>query len=267
MFIYFTYIPVLLILLLLFFIFFSFKKNISRKIFSFFILSIAIWVFTLIFADSGKDYNTVLLWTRLAIAGPIIAIYLLVIFSFVFPSLKPKFTLKKAIYLSFPALVMLFFINTNHNVESITIERWGSNPQPGFLYNVLLIYVVVYLIIALRNFYKSYKENTGIYKKQIVYLFIGLIFFISTAVFTNLLSILFNFAQYSIYGPISSLFFIGCVGYAISRYRLMDIRIVLRKSMVMIAVLVTIVGGAGIITYANSMYWNLMRPMWMGMLT
>ncbi|MBU0732407.1 GAF domain-containing protein [Patescibacteria group bacterium] len=255
MFVYLTYIPILLILLVLFFLFIRKKGKTDTKVFSFVILSLAFWVFTLIFADSGKNEFSVLWWTRLALVGPIFAIYFLVIFSYLFPKVKESFSKLKAVLFAIPPVIILPFVFTKYNIESVTIESWGSNPEAGILYQVLLVYLIIYLFFSLRNFYLSYKEYEGIYRFQIVYLFLGIVLFLTIAIITNLFSVIFDFAQASIFGPASSLFFIGCVAYTVFRYRLMDIRIVIRKGLVYFGAIIVIVVVAGLLMYVNS-YFN-----------
>ncbi|MFH0856522.1 MAG: ATP-binding protein, partial [bacterium] len=81
-------------------------------------------------------------------------------------------------------------------------------------------------------FYK-YKHLTGIAKDQLRYVILGTLIAGTFGAFFNLVIPLFwNTHKFVWIGPLFTVFIIACSSYAITRYRLMDIRIAVRKGVI-----------------------------------
>ncbi|HEY3417572.1 MAG TPA: ATP-binding protein [Armatimonadota bacterium] len=85
---------------------------------------------------------------------------------------------------------------------------------------------------ALHLFFKT-KRLRGIERLQVRYILLGAVSLIIIGTIINLiLPVISHSTQYSFYGPLASLFVTTTTTYAIVRYRLMDIRIVLRAGLI-----------------------------------
>jgi len=232
MFVYLTYIPILIISLALgFLVFFKNRKNPVNISFSFFVLSVSIWVFTLIFADSLKNYEQVFLWSQLAMIGPafVPATFLLFVIYYL-NEYRPS--IASIISLFLPAIVVLIFIPTKYNIKNIEIKEWGVEIVPGALYAFFMIYILIFMAFGLYLLVKKYRQESGVIKMQIKYIFGGIFLGTALGVCTNLIFLFYGVSNLSILGPFSVLIMSASISYAILKYRLMDIRIVIQKGII-----------------------------------
>jgi len=109
------------------------KKDLSSKFLGGLFFSVAVWIFCLLFADTLKDKEVVLTWTKLAIIGPSFIPFFILLLSFVFPFQEKAFklTLPKILLLLVPAMVIVLLSPTQWNVIDVTVESWGANVDPG----------------------------------------------------------------------------------------------------------------------------------------
>ena len=230
---YFTYIPIIFLLIFLSIVIYrNNKQNKSNKYFSLFILSIVLWVFALLLSDTTKNYEVALFWSKMAIIGPAFIIYFFLLFSKVFPRGEGDFNKKYKFLLIAPAIIIIILSPTRYNIEDIIIRDWGAEAAAGQLYLFLFLYYLSYLILSFYILIKKYRRAINLLRVQIRYLFLGMGISSILGLTTNLVFLFFNINQFTFFGPISMLFFIGFTSYAILKYRLMDIKVIIKRSTV-----------------------------------
>lgn len=196
-------------------------------------LSGTFWIFTNTMADTSNNAQTAIFWVRAAFIGPIIILPLWVWFSVVFPAQKRKLSAIKIILFSLPALLSSFSIPGSLNIKAAKIEEWGVSFTPGPFYPVMLFVIVAYIVVGVYNLLNKYKIVDVIGKAQIRYVVIGVLFSYVIGTTTNLvLPTFFIYSRASIFGPISTLIFVGSVAYAIMRYELLEIKPILAELLV-----------------------------------
>jgi len=250
---------IIIILLTLFLGLFVYKRNPKNLIniyFLFFCFSAVLWIIALLFSDFFKDINQALFWGRFSIIGAALLPYSFLLFVHVFPNIKEDFKLSKKIIFFIPVLFIILLFPTKYNIEKVVIHNWGSEAVIGSLYYFLLIYFVVYLFSAFRRLYKNFKKSTGLLRLQLIYIFLGLGIGFSIGVFTNLLSFYIGLPQSSIFGPISALVMVIFIAYAIVRYRLMDVRVIIRRSAVFTVIVLIITALYAILSYLFSVFFT-----------
>lgn len=243
MFIYLLYVPAFILTIILgLLVLLKNRKNLANRFFSYFAFSLALWIFALIFADSIADKEIAIFWNKFAIVGASLLPYTFLIFTYVFPYKEHNFSIAKKILLFIPCLVIISLFPTNFNVKDIVVHDWGAEIIVGPLYYWLLLYFVVYLILAFRRLYLNYKTSSGITRHQILYLFIGLVLAFIFGVFTNLIAIIVDLDKSSVLGPFSALLMIIFISYAMLRYRFLGIRIFFSRSLTYAVILFFILG-------------------------
>jgi hypothetical protein len=115
----------------------------------------------------------------------------------------------------------------------------GSNSSKvtyGPLHPVLGAYVILWLTYCVYLLASKYRASTGLLKLQIRYLIFAIAIPSGLVTATNLAFPLFlKTSTFSKYGPFFSLLMLGLIGHAIIRHRLMDMRVVVKRSAVYLA--------------------------------
>lgn len=149
------------------------------------------------------------------------------------------------------ALFTPFFIEkSNYRIHHyfFTGETTGSLDILG------RIYILMCLVIILFNLLRYYFRTQGFKKLQLKYFLFGTIIYAGVGLITvSLLPIILKeTADYVEIAAYFSLFWVILTVYAILKYRLMDIRIVLGKGVAYVFSLSTVVGTGVLVAYLNS---------------
>jgi len=116
---------------------------------------------------------------------------------------------------------------TRWMVHSVQWDILSSNYGP--IHPIFGVYVFIAIFGGLFFLMKSYKNSVGLDRLQIKYCFLGM--FISSwfGIITNLILPFSGTSKLSNIGPSSTIIMVSFITYAILKYRLMDINIVLKK--------------------------------------
>jgi len=133
----------------------------------------------------------------------------------------------KLFLISIPSLVFVFMSFTRWMVHSVQWDILSSNYGP--IHPIFGVYVFIAIFGGLFFLMKSYKNSVGLDRLQIKYCFLGM--FISSwfGIITNLILPFSGTSKLSNIGPSSTIIMVSFITYAILKYRLMDINIVLKK--------------------------------------
>ncbi|HMH51859.1 MAG TPA: ATP-binding protein [Candidatus Acidoferrum sp.] len=114
--------------------------------------------------------------------------------------------------------------------------------KPNFLYGpvhlVLGGYLVACLLLAIGALWSVLRTAAGVRRVQLQHLGLGIFLGGFGIVMTNLLiPVLWGTSRYSVFGPYFTLIFVSFAAHAIIRHRLMEVRFVVRKSVVYVSAL------------------------------
>lgn len=218
-------------LLLAVFVFSKNRKSLINIFFSATIAGSALWGFGMLFFRLSTN-ETVDFWSYLIYLGIDVPIFFFLLFSFVYPSGSfPKNIFSRLfLIISSVAVFVITFIpgyivKENEVINGEIIVTLGS----GFPLHIVIL--SIFFIWAFKNLNVSYKKSDGIVKSQLLYLSIGVFLTFSIGLVTNM--VMFSYTtKYAWIGPSATIFMSGFITYAITRYRLMDIKVVLRRSIV-----------------------------------
>jgi len=105
-------------------------------------------------------------------------------------------------------------------------------PGPGIV--VFIFTFLGYVVSSIAIFLRKYRHSAGLFRQQLKYLLLGsVLMFIALFTFNFLFVVLLGQNQFIAFGPLSIFFFIGAATYAIVRYRLMEIQLVIKRSLIL----------------------------------
>lgn len=218
------------------------EKLLSR-IFSVFAAGVGLWCLAAYFFWVSPD---ALFFGRLMFVGPIIMAPTFLEFSLIFSDGGKTFNQKQFLLFCLPGIFFLVFSQTDFIVKQILY------PQREVIYGignfVFGCYFNVYFLIAFCILGASWKKAKGRRRSQLLYLFLGIFLSSIIGVTTNLILPLLGTSLYNRIGPAGTVFFVGVVSYAILKHQLMDITVIIRKTLVFTGLFGTIIGIVAVLT-------------------
>lgn len=140
---------------------------------------------------------------------------------------------KLAIAFMLAGLPLLVLVWGDRIVADIIYKPWGVNPVTGFYMPYYTTWWVVCTGSALVQLILRMRHSRGLERLQVRYVLLGSIGLVAIGgLLTLILPILTGSFRFAPYSPLATLLFTTSTSYAILRYRLMDIKIVLRAGLV-----------------------------------
>jgi len=124
-------------------------------------------------------------------------------------------------------MIFVYFSLTELIVRSVEWETLTSNY--GSAHTVFGIFVLINIIGGLFFLLKSHRNSVGLERLQIKYCFLGMLISSLFGITSNLILPFLGTSKLSNIGPSSTIIMVSFITYAILKYRLMDINIVLKK--------------------------------------
>lgn len=227
-----------------------------NRLFALFVFATVGWIISISMSLAGQDIDRTVLLGRLAFAFasamPFTSLWMFQAFSASVPTTRQRGVI-------IPGIFCLLSIVFSLSPWIVTRATPGS-PRPNFTYGVLHPFFGVYIILcfgfALYTLWRKIQSASGINKLQLRYLLLGILLGGAGAITTNLLiPLVWKTSQYSIFGPYFALVLVSFWAHAIIRYRLMDIKVVIRKGVVYVCAIsvsaFVFMGLAGVVSWAT----------------
>lgn len=209
------------------------KQNFHNKIniyFFFFTAFLAAWIVVNFASNTSHEYSIVLWTNRLIFLFSTLLLYFLLQFSTSYPHQSKNFSNTLQIIISLLTTITSVLSISPFIAETVEIVEQHSEINFGFGIYMYVIYFFFIFFLFIREVYTKYKTSLGKEKEKIQYLVLGIIITGIGAGITNLLlPILFGYYELSNYGPAFSIIFVSSTAYAIIKYQLFDIRLILGK--------------------------------------
>jgi signal transduction histidine kinase len=218
-------------------VFINNRQSSIHKSFSLFVLGTSLWAFTNAATRLSSGLLNAWIWSVISYVSAINIALAFFYFSLVFPAKENRLQKyhKLLLYFSYPIIVLILAV-PGITVKSITLQPWKIITGPGLL--VFGTYFLVFMIWGFVNLIKKYRIVRGLNKAQIKYIFLGTLISSIFGIIFNLVFPLLGDYRFVWLGPIFAIFMIGFAAYAITRYRLMDIRLVIKRSTVFVTAFV-----------------------------
>jgi len=196
------------------------------------------WVVSMIFYRLAGPENSVFWCKILYIVASLIPLALLY-FIFLYPEGKWTISRISRILIALLTIFIILLILANKILKDVIIRPgqekeiiWGG----GYIFYAL--YFSSYFTVALWKLFEKYLKSSSILKIQLRYMLLGIGISATLGCIFNLFLPWFGDFRFNWLGQVTTLFMVAFISYAISRYGLMDIRIVLTELFVVLIALV-----------------------------
>lgn len=217
---------------------------------SFFLVAFAFGIIPLsnFFIDFSPSETIVRSFLNLVLFDTLLLAAALLYFSFCIFNASP-FSLAKKILVALPFLFTPLVFSDYHIVELVISENALTEFTGGAAYSVILALAVFYFIAVLAVLWNKKSRHMGRNALQLRYIFWSLCISITLLLCSNMILPLFGIGFVPSFGPSILLVFAGATTYAIIKHRLMDIRIIIQRS-----VIYTLLIGVVVLVYIGAVF-------------
>ncbi|MFH0818882.1 MAG: ATP-binding protein [Patescibacteria group bacterium] len=242
-------------------IFLNNKTNPVNVSFSFITLSASIWPFAIFMFRMSTTVSEALFWDRIIYLGGSIFPCAFLFFSKIFPNYKNKVSpiIKNIIFLSFIIIALSLFMG-NSFIDKILLNNFGNGVNLSLAYYIWSVWFGVFIAWGFINLLRNYKNSDRLGKMQLVYILLAIGIPASLALPFNVIMPMFGNYSYIWVGPIFILIMILIVAYAITHYRLMDIRLLLKNTLVYVVALNIVLIAGMVMVYIANNFLKLILP-------
>ncbi len=230
-------ISAILVFSLGFFVYLKNRKSLINIIFGLHSLVITIWLFGTFMMFLSRDAKELaIFWDRFIYIGVVFIPIFLYHFSIVYCNIK---TQNKVVILGYLlSFIFLIISRTDYFVADLFEYKWGVHTKAGLFHHIFLVYFISYVLLWFYNVYRYYRRITSpLARQQTKYVFLAflLLFTIGPVAYLPAYGIgIYPFAY------LSGLIFTIILAYAILKYRLMDIRVAIKRSTVFSGLVIVI---------------------------
>ncbi|CAN5168541.1 hypothetical protein BH09PAT3_BH09PAT3_0130 [soil metagenome] len=222
------------------------KKAVNRAFFGI-LISGFLWLIANLLTNLSADPDRALIFARTTLIGATALPYAFLLFCQIFTQDK-MFNRKRLVWLGIPPLLILLTVPTPLNIQST--GAYGSDTITGGVYFLLIAVLLLYfgsgLAILVRH-YRLSKDQTS--RAQLRYVFLGIILTVIPAALTNaILPAILNSRSY-LYGPNFIIIFAAFTAVAIIKHRLLDVRLLVARSLTYIMLLAALTGMYGFVVF------------------
>ncbi|MBU0731293.1 hypothetical protein KKC88_00255 [Patescibacteria group bacterium] len=221
------------------FVFIRNWRSKQNQIFFSFCIALLFWLFGTYMLFTSSTDDQAIFWDRFVYIGVAFVPTLMLHFSFVFTKEKKQ---KWLLYFAYALSIFFIIISrTDYFVADVFRYDWGLHTKAKFFHHLFLVFFTVFIVLTYIKIYKYYKSaRSALIKQQAKYIFIAFL----------LLVVIGSVAYLPAYGIgiypfayIAGVIFSTILAYAIIRYRFMNIRVVLSRSILYFLLVVLISGG------------------------
>jgi len=236
------------------------RKNLNNISYSLVVLAVIFWTFGIIVYRIASGADSVF-WCKVLYINATFTSSLFYLFTFIFPSGKSRLKKWQRFLIFAPNIFIIAAVLLPNLMIKDVVVRPGQEKLIifGFWYFLYALYILIYFFAGFWNLFKAYRVSSGVAKSQLRYVFLGYFISANIAFSTNLMMPWWGDTRLNWLGQISTLIWVGLTTYAIITHRLMDIKLVMRRSTVYLASVLTVfLPAIGILYLAESFYPDLL---------
>ncbi|MFA5839450.1 MAG: ATP-binding protein [Candidatus Margulisiibacteriota bacterium] len=228
-----SFIIVFLILMLGLASFLKNKYRASNLFFFMFTFFLSFWLIFLFYESESLPSNLAMMLLAADYAvGPIVSL-LFLLFCLNFPN-ESKISSKYALVLLLPIFILIISVASPFLLQNIRFEQLKIIYDMGLFYPIYALIIILYLFVGVVDLIFKYFKSKGNTRNQIQYVLLGLSISATFVIVVNiilqpLLNLSTDISRVGIWGMI---FFVLLSTYAITRHHLLDIEVVIKRTMV-----------------------------------
>lgn len=211
-------------------ILFNSRRKKINIVYGFNIIAIIGWILAMIAFRSATG-ESALFWCTVLYVAPTLIASTFLYFTFIFPQKAEKGIILKTLAIIAANVIIVIMVAWPGLIIKQVIFKVGSEKQIIFtkFYFFYFVYIFGLFTYGFVRLFKKYFKTKGIEKLQVTYFLSGYVFGANLAFITNLIMPWLGFFYLNWLGQIFTVIIVVFTTYAILLYRLMDIRIVIRK--------------------------------------
>ncbi|CAN5620754.1 hypothetical protein BH23PAT2_BH23PAT2_06840 [soil metagenome] len=231
-------------------ILFSNPKAPTNRYLSAFMVSGLFWVVANIYANNVINQDSLLLFSRLTIIGSSLSALMFLLFSFQFTNSFDKLSFNKKALISVPIIGLLLTTFSDLNIKADEASDIGIST--GLVYYIMIPVLSAYFVYGIYLFTKNYALASYEKKRQLVYIFWGITLSFIPALLLNAIFPLLGYTETAFFGPLSVLFFAVFSTIAIIKHRLLNVRLIVARSIAYSLVVFTLASLYSLIIFSAS---------------
>jgi signal transduction histidine kinase len=221
------------------------RGKLKNRFFGGIALSVSLWSAGMMLFRSASAVNDSIFWGKILYLAPIFIVVSFLFFSyaFVYKKKKKDFSEKIAsvIVITLGLLISYITLFTNKIVNDVLlIPGQEKNIIFGSFYFSYGIFIAFAFALGYFILLFNIKNSSGIFKMQLIYVFIGTFLASTLAMITNLILPSLGFFKLNWIGQVFSVIMTGFIAYAVLKYRLMDIRIAISRTAINIIAVISV---------------------------
>lgn len=209
-------------------------RDLLARYLGYYLLAVGTWIGANSLADIAATPASLIFWSGVALIGVSFFISFHLAFIYVFIHQR-DLNWRRAVSYFLPSVIVSLGAFSRYSVmETIFPPGQPAQIVPGLLYTIVFLFFLVggvlYAAVRLALYYR--RQATPVERMQILYMEMGfMLLFAGTIIFDYALPLFGELRFYSI-GPQFAVFLMVCSGYAILKHRLLDIKVVIQRSVV-----------------------------------
>jgi len=217
-------------------------KNKTNQLFSGIVILASAWVLFNFLENAPIDHYYSKLFLLLDFGEGLITIYLFFLLCLNFPKPTKVLSVFTEKLIAAPVILFAILMPTNFIIKNVRFVGSAIYFDSSILFPVYGFLAISLIVAGITRLFRFYRKSSGIEKVQTFYLLFGFLVSMFVVVVVDL--ILPNFFELPIYisrlGLYSTFFLTGATTYAIVRHRLLDIEVIIRRSVVYSALLASL---------------------------